>query len=255
MWRVTFSPPAPPPVRDRRVRRSRSALLRAAVDLVTAQGTSAVPISELAEAADVSRQVLYQQFGDRDALLLEAALDLTRHDLMPRLGDPAAAVPGRARTLAVATHFARYRAFYQALMTGSTAFALGRSLMGLFVPFNRQLFQEAFGGTLDARTVDDLATYLAGGGHAFICAWLIDTDGPLDPEEFADRLTRMVSVLVDGLLDAHTPGGRRATAEPERPDGPEPDEAEPDGDRPDAGSPDDGSPDDGRGDPHVRRVE
>ncbi|MBL7500857.1 TetR/AcrR family transcriptional regulator [Frankia sp. CNm7] len=189
------------------MRRSRAALLRAAIELVTERGTAAVPISELAEAADVSRQVLYQQFGDRDALLLEAALDLARRDLMPRLGDPAATVPGRARSLALARHFAEYRGFYRAVMTGSTAFALSRALEGLLVPFNRRLFHEAFGGTLDARTVDDLATYLTGGGHAFVYSWLIDGDDPLDPEEFADRLTRMVSVVVDALLARHAAGG------------------------------------------------
>ncbi|WP_081438991.1 TetR/AcrR family transcriptional regulator [Pseudofrankia asymbiotica] len=204
---MTFSLPPVVPVRDRRARRSRSALLRAAVDLVGERGTAAVPISDLADAADVSRQVLYQQFGDRDALLLEAALDLARRDLMPRLGDPAAAVPGRARSLAVARHFAEHRGFYRALMTGSTAFALGKALSGLLVPFNRQLFQEALGGTLDARTMDDLAMCLAGGGQALVCAWLIEGEDPLDPEEFADRTTRMVTVLVSALLTVHAPGG------------------------------------------------
>jgi AcrR family transcriptional regulator len=203
---VTFSLPPAVPVRDRRARRSRSALLRAAIDLVGERGTAAVPISDIAEAADVSRQVLYQQFGDRDALLLEAALDLARRDLMPRLGDPAAAVPGRARSLAVARHFAEHRGFYRALMSGSIAFALGKAMTGLLMPFHRQLFQEAFSGSLDARTVGDLATCLAGGGHALVCAWVIDGEDPLDPEEFADRITRMVAVLVHALLAAHAPG-------------------------------------------------
>ncbi|MFD0487807.1 helix-turn-helix domain-containing protein [Saccharopolyspora spinosporotrichia] len=55
------------PVRDRRVRRSRAALMRAAVELVTERGTAAVTLSDIAEAADVSRRVVYQHFGDRDA--------------------------------------------------------------------------------------------------------------------------------------------------------------------------------------------
>ena len=75
------------PARDRRVRRSRAALMRAAVALVSERESTAVTVSEIAEAADVSRQVLYQQFGDRDALLLEAALDLVRRELLRRLAD------------------------------------------------------------------------------------------------------------------------------------------------------------------------
>ncbi|MFI1212945.1 TetR family transcriptional regulator [Streptomyces sp. NPDC020802] len=36
------------------------------------RGTSAVALSDIAEAADVSRKVVYQPFGDRDTQLLEA---------------------------------------------------------------------------------------------------------------------------------------------------------------------------------------
>jgi hypothetical protein len=36
-------------------------------------------------AADVSRQLVYQQFGDRDTLLLEAALDLATTELVRRV--------------------------------------------------------------------------------------------------------------------------------------------------------------------------
>jgi AcrR family transcriptional regulator len=46
------------PALDRRVRRSRTALMRAAVALVTECGTAAVSLSDVAEAADVSRRVV-----------------------------------------------------------------------------------------------------------------------------------------------------------------------------------------------------
>lgn len=68
---------------DRRVLRSRSALMRAAVSLAVERGTTNITVSDIAEAADVSRQLLYQQFGDRD------------------------------RALAAAGHFARHRSFYR----------------------------------------------------------------------------------------------------------------------------------------------
>jgi len=55
--------------------------------LVTERGTAAVSLSDIAEAADVSRRVVYQHFGDRDTLLLEAGLDLARRELLPYLAD------------------------------------------------------------------------------------------------------------------------------------------------------------------------
>src|SRR5436190_129354 len=99
-------------------------LTRAAVSLVTGRGTAAVPISDIAEAADVSRRVVYKHFGDRDALLLEAGLDLARRELLPAIADTSHLPPGRARALAMVRHFADHRVFYRALLTGSCAFAL-----------------------------------------------------------------------------------------------------------------------------------
>jgi AcrR family transcriptional regulator len=196
------------PAQDRRVRRSRSALLRAAVALVVDRGTTAVAISDIAEAADVSRQVVYQQFGDRDTLLLEAALDIARRELLPRMTDASHPLIGRAPALAMARHFAQHRAFYRAMLTGSCAFGLTRALTGLLIPVNRQVVRQVLGERLDERTVDDLAMCLTGAGAAFFNTWVVEGADPLDPEEFTDRLMRMVSVLATAIRqpDAMTHG-------------------------------------------------
>jgi AcrR family transcriptional regulator len=68
---------------DRRVRRNRAALMAAAVRLVSERGTTALPVADLADAADVSRQLVHLQFGDRDALLVAAATDLVERELIP----------------------------------------------------------------------------------------------------------------------------------------------------------------------------
>ncbi|MFD9122937.1 TetR/AcrR family transcriptional regulator [Streptomyces bottropensis] len=84
--------------------------MRAAVELVTERGTAAVPLSDIAEAADVSQRVVYQHFGDRDALLLEAGLDLARRELLPQLADAPPGTTTREQTLATARHFAGHGA-------------------------------------------------------------------------------------------------------------------------------------------------
>lgn len=178
------------PVKDRRVRRSRAALMRAAVELVSEQDSTAVSVSEIAEAADVSRQVLYQQFGDRDALLLEAALDLVRRELLADLPDDE-----RASLLALARHFAAHRRFYRALLTGTSAFAFTEALTGLFLPLNRRHLGHALGDRLGAREIEDLATFLTGGAGAVVNAWVIGGPDPLDAHEFTDRLLRIRSVV------------------------------------------------------------
>jgi AcrR family transcriptional regulator len=170
--------------------------MRAAVALVAERGTAAVPISDIAEAADVSRQVVYQQFGDRDTLLLEAALDLARRELV---GDRSQRLTGRDRALLMARHFAEHRLFYRALLTGSCGFALNRALSGLFSAFNRQVVDQLHGGRLDPQTAEDVATFLTGGGAAVVNSWVVEGEDPLDPEEFADRLMRLGAVVTAAM--------------------------------------------------------
>ncbi|MEU5260348.1 helix-turn-helix domain-containing protein [Amycolatopsis sp. NPDC021455] len=188
------------PAKDRRVRRSRAALMRAAIALVGDRGTAAVPVSDIAETADVSRQVLYQQFGDRDALLLEAALDLVRRELLEGpLDGLSEAAPGdeRAPMLALARHFATHRRFYRALLTSSSAFALNQALTSVFLPLNREGIGRMLGDRLGRQGVEDLAAFLTGGAGALVNAWVIEGPEPLDPEEFTDRLTAIRSVVTD----------------------------------------------------------
>ena len=175
--------------RARRAIRSRAALFAAAVRLVSGRGSANVPVTELAEAAGVSRQLVYLHFPDRDALLVAAAIDLARREL------PRGEQSGRVAVLATARHFAAHRAFYRALLTGPCAFALTTALTDLLAPVNRHVVRELFGERMRAGTVDDLAVFLTGGAGALINAWLLGGEEPLDPEELTDRFVRLLGAL------------------------------------------------------------
>lgn len=179
-------------VQDPRIRRSRSALIEATVTLVAERGTAAVPLSDIAEAAGVSRPVVYQHFGDRETLLLESAVDLATRELLPRMAAVGNSLFIRDGALALVQHFAEHRAFYRAVLTSSCAFALNKALTGLLIPVNRQLVQKMFGGVLDAQGEEDFALFLTGGGAAFVNTWVVEGADPLDPEQFTDRLVRLV---------------------------------------------------------------
>jgi AcrR family transcriptional regulator len=176
---------------DRRVRRSRAALMAAAVRLVSERGTTDIPVTDLAEAADVSRRLVYLQFGDRDTLLTEAAIDLVRRELLPRAGDGGDASEGVA---ALAQHFAAHRDFYRPMLTGSCAFAMTSTLNRLFSSLNRPAVRKLF-GELDQRTADDLSEFIAGGAATLVNNWVIKGTDPLDPEELTNRLLRLASTL------------------------------------------------------------
>jgi len=191
---------------DPRVRRSRVALMNATVALVSERGTAGIPLSDIAEAAGVSRPVVYQHFGDRDALVLESAVDLATRELLPRMAKTHGASSRRDGALALARHFAEHRAFYRAVLTSSSAFALTKSLTGLFMPLNRQLVHEMSAGALDWQGGEDFATFLTGGAATFVNTWVIEGAEPLDPDQFADRIMRLS--VTAALLE---PGSTTAT--------------------------------------------
>jgi AcrR family transcriptional regulator len=176
---------------DRRVRRSRSALMAAAVRLVSERGTTDIAVTDLAEAADVSRRLVYLQFGDRDTLLTEAAIDLVRRELLPQAGEGGDVSEGVA---ALARHFAEHRAFYRPMLTGSCAFAMTATLNRLFGSLNRSAVRKLF-GELDEKTADDLSQFVAGGAATLVNNWVIDGTEPLDPEELTSRLLRLASAI------------------------------------------------------------
>ncbi|MFF3372184.1 TetR/AcrR family transcriptional regulator [Streptomyces sp. NPDC002680] len=178
---------------DRRVQRSRTALMAAAVRQVTERGTTALPVIEISEAADVSRQLVYIQFGDRDALLVAAAADLVERELMPEVADSGAS--HRARLLAMAHHFARHRPFYRAMLTGSCAFPMARALNRLFASLITLAGLREVFGDIDEVTARDLAALFTGGTGAIVNDWVIDAADPLDPEDLADRLLHVSTVL------------------------------------------------------------
>jgi AcrR family transcriptional regulator len=68
--------------RERQRRRTRKAIIDAAVELM---GRGEEPsVGEIAEAADVSRRTVYLYFATLEHLLADAALELTRESVEPR---------------------------------------------------------------------------------------------------------------------------------------------------------------------------
>lgn len=176
------------------MRRSRTALFAAAVRLVTERQTTAIPVSDLAEAADMSRRVVYLQFQDRDTLLLEAALDLLRREhLDDSRGDTGDSPESRATSvLAMAEHFAQHQTFYRTMLTGTCAYAFNKELCDLFAPFNRQIVLQYHGPDLAPEIVDDLTGFLTGGVAAIVHTWIVDGPAPLHPGDLTARLARLL---------------------------------------------------------------
>ncbi len=176
-------PTAPP--EDKRVRRSRDALMSAAVRLVSERGSTAISVMDLAEAADVTRKVLYMHFGDRDALIVAAAVDATEAAL-----SVAGSEDPFERIVALAQHLADHRAFYRAVFSGPCAFAAGEAMNDLFTNLNRNTVTALF-GDLDESTLADMTLFFAAGVRAVVHDWIRESETVTGPEVLASRLRRL----------------------------------------------------------------
>lgn len=179
---------------DRRVQRTRAALFEAAVRLVSERGTTAITVTELADAAGVSRQVVYLQFGDRDSLLAAAAVALAERELYPLFPDLSEDTL-RTRALSAARHLSAHHRFYRALVTGSCAFALRTAAIRSFELLHRQATVSVF-TTTQPEDAAAAGTFLIGGVMAVIDDWLLTQNNQEpDPNVLTDRLLTLTTAF------------------------------------------------------------
>ena len=179
--------------------------MQAAVALVSERGTADITVSEIAEAADVSRKLLYQHFGDRDTLLLAAAVDLAERELLPHIAADPQTAAGTDRLLAVVQHFAQHRPFYRAMLTSSRAYELTNALNDMLGTVYQQLLDLMSASSLKPQAVEDMTVFVTGGWAAVINRWLIEAADPLDVQAFSQRLMNIFLVLVGAVTKGGIP--------------------------------------------------
>lgn len=91
---------------DRKRRRAKEAIRRAALDLFTERGFDAVSVTDIAERAEVGRTTFFRYFGDKQEVLFsdpDPAAAESAHEPVPteRIGSSMAAALAAARRLVV----------------------------------------------------------------------------------------------------------------------------------------------------------
>lgn len=172
---------------DPRAERSRQLLLEASIRLVSARGTTELPLTELVREAGVSRQVAYLHYADRDSLVVESALHLMRTELTSATPTTSA----REAVERVTTHFAAHRDYYRAIFTGACCYPFTERMLALLRPFTLLLVPH-----VEGQPQLDAAEFLAGGAGAIISRWVIDRDDASTPLQIADRITTARQAII-----------------------------------------------------------
>ena len=113
---------------DRRNERTRAAVLEATVELLACSG-SRVGMTEIAQAAGVSRKAVYENFGSRDQVLRQVTRGLLSAD--PALTDivcPDGTAALQLLAEYLVQHVMEYRNFYSAVLPGPCGYAVKTAL-------------------------------------------------------------------------------------------------------------------------------
>ena len=91
----------PAGLRERKKRRTRDALLRAAAELFTSQGYDGTTVDEIAEAVDVSQRTFFRYFAGKESVVFAVQDMVESHFLLELRQRPAAEAPFEAMRRAV----------------------------------------------------------------------------------------------------------------------------------------------------------
>lgn len=188
------------PAEDRRVRRTRQALLQALIELTTEQGYEHVTVQGIAERANVGRTTFYAHFRDKEELLEKSieGMFAALHERPPGDAPDEGLLPTRALFEHVQENAHLVKAF------GGTALLHEHFQRQLVAVIERRLAALAEAGHATPLPPTVAATYFAGALMALVWWWLRQRR-PYRAEEMA----RMFDALAASSLGGAPPGPAR----------------------------------------------
>lgn len=207
------------PYSSPRQKQRRQDILRAAVQQIGERGLSAVTMKDIAEASGVATKTLYNLYGSRDLLLLEAASGIL--DALESSVGVQAAEPGIPRLLAYTERamacfdedgeFARFT--ISILFAGEAGHPTVQHQLGLVQVLARECLQEAAarGELVPGTSIEDVARIISANQWGVALLW---EKGMMDLEQM--KTHTLLSHLL--TLASVTRGERRKALEKESQD-------------------------------------
>ena len=165
---------------DRRVRRSRQAIMQALHALIAERGYNAVTVSDILEAADVGRSTFYAHFRDKEDVLLSGFDDIRSALSQPPPSDEAgSATAGEllGPVQSVFEHVGRYRQAWKPLVLKGGADVVVRILRDASESLIRDHLTQQCQGTASKERIEAATQYLTGALMGLLTWWL-DSESP-----------------------------------------------------------------------------
>ncbi|MEU7139651.1 TetR family transcriptional regulator [Nocardia sp. NPDC046473] len=183
---------------DRRVRRTKSLLHRALIELMLERGYDRISVRDILHRADVGRSTFYAHFRDKDDLLLLSSTDYLR---------AAVTAPGTDIGVDATRPLAPVHTLFQLAAANPEVYQalLGRKSGALLLRTTREMVAEILAERLAERLdMDDAefestVTFLSWGVVGMLGA-IADADAPVAPTEAYQRLERLIGPGLSGRV-------------------------------------------------------
>jgi AcrR family transcriptional regulator len=186
-----------PPV-DRRVERTREALLDALAHLLAERGYERLTIQQILDRADIGRATFYAHFASKDDLLA-ASVGRLRAWLQQawRAGSP----QPLGFSLPFFQHLLAHRRIYHFAVVRERETTVQRHIRQMLLELVHEDLCAYRAQSVGDSTVNLAAQYVTGALWATV-AWWMDTGTPLTPEEINRQFQRMTFPGLASLLGA-----------------------------------------------------
>lgn len=176
--------------KDRRVRKTRSAIRGAIKRLLQSQGVDQFTIKDIAEKADIGYTTYFRHFPSKEAALADLA-DSVSSDLLAESLPLLSSQDSRASCLALCRHVDANRSVWSALLSGGAASFVRSSLARITLERSQEWPMPQSWIPADAGTL------LATGMVVEVLTWWLTHAPDLSPESVAEIMDRtFISALV-----------------------------------------------------------
>lgn len=190
---------------DLRKRRSQEKLQLALAQHLQSKTIDEITIGELTRTAGVSRQTFYSNFDSKQSILLNRIELLFEKTWVKTEALVQSEVIGREEFVEISVknlleECDRDRALMRAAFTGQAGIqclSLLKSLISKLIS-DRILFQ--FNHNFDARQLDTISDFFAGGIIGTVQGWLLDESGLKDLNTVARQIGRIIPHGLDGYI-------------------------------------------------------
>lgn len=189
---------------DRRVRRTRQALLQALLDLILEKRYDKITVQDIIDRADVGRSTFYSHFLDKEDLLLQGIHSFGEH-VGEHLGHEVAPVEGYdpehvVHSLAFFQHAYDNRSLYRAMFEGGGAgFVKETVLQHITVDIETHL-SARFDGDASPEVPMIVITNFLAGSMMSLLTWWLEEDMPMMPAEIDSMYQRLARPSIEQFI-------------------------------------------------------